>query len=50
MSAIIRSPRETTDSEPLTRHTTDCPECEASLVEGQGVATCLDCAWTGRYE
>jgi hypothetical protein len=32
------------ESDPEPRH---CPDCEASLVNGQGVFICPDCAWVG---
>lgn len=28
----------------------DCPECDAPLLNGQGVFVCSDCAWTGALD
>ncbi|WP_254536826.1 hypothetical protein [Halomarina litorea] len=36
--------------ETVTRRTTTCPDCDADLVNGQGLAACVDCDWSGTYE
>jgi hypothetical protein len=52
MAAMLPPRQRTPDDEPLARDSTACPECEGSLVDGQGLAVCTagDCRWTGVYE
>lgn len=28
-------------------HVETCPQCESSVVDGQGLLWCHDCEWTG---
>lgn len=46
---LIKRP-ETDPNPTVTRETTTCPDCDADLVNGQGLATCVDCEWSGLYE
>lgn len=35
------------DHDSVPTATTDCPDCDESLVDGQGLLFCPDCEWTG---
>lgn len=40
-------PRPLEAAPPDLASTTSCPDCDADLVNGQGLFICPDCAWTG---
>jgi hypothetical protein len=35
------------DHDTVPTHVTDCPTCESTVVDGQGVLSCPDCDWAG---
>jgi hypothetical protein len=35
------------DCETVSTHVTSCPNCDASVVDGQGLLVCTDCDWAG---
>ena len=37
----------TAEHETVPTHVSSCPECESTVVNGQGVLGCVDCDWYG---
>lgn len=35
------------DHETVSTHVSACPDCDAAVVDGQGLLSCVDCDWRG---
>jgi len=46
----LERPESAPEIDTLAPSAIDCPACDGLLVDGQGLAACVDCDWTGTYE